>query len=118
MTSPHNHPRLWTPEEDAILCRYYPSKGYRACIKYLPEHSAGSIENRGRKLGLRSLRGPLSQAELAGRRRKAQATRQRRMANPERAERLCLGVCGLFFTSEWVGHRMCRSCRERAIALG
>ena len=117
-TSLNRCPRPYTLEEDAIIVRLYPGKGPRACRAELPGRNDSSIVGRARKLGLPGPKGLLSAKKLAGRLQKSTLTRQRRMANPERDERKCLGICGLFFTSEWKGHRMCDSCRKRAARLG
>ena len=110
--------RLFTTEEDELIRQHYPGAGARACRAYLPSRANSSIETRAHKLGLSGIRGPLSDEGQASRRTKLRLARERRMANPDRAQRPCLGPCGQMFTSEWIGHRMCDSCRQRAARIG
>ncbi len=95
-----SRPRYWTPEEDAVLRKFYPGKGYRACRAYLPGRGDGAIASRAHLLG------------LPGRLEK------KKKRNPERAMRRCLGPCGEMFTSEHIGHRMCNACRRHADRIG
>ncbi len=99
-TMQSSRPRYWTPEEDAVLRKFYPGKGCRACRAHLPGRADGAIASRAHLLG------------LPGRLEK------KTKANPERAMRKCLGPCGQMFVSEHIGHRMCRSCRGRAEGIG
>jgi hypothetical protein len=93
-----SRPRYWTPEEDAVLRKFYPGKGWRACQAYLPGRTESTSIHRARKLGLPGPR----------------CTLERKKENLERALRKCLGPCGQMFVSEWKGHRMCRACRGHA----
>ena len=88
--------RYWTPEEDAVLRKFYPGKGYRACRAHLPGRGDGAIASRAQLLG------------LPGRFEK------KKKDHPDRAMRRCLGPCGQMIVSEWKGHRMCRACRGHA----
>ncbi len=99
-TMQSSRPRYWTPAEDAVLRKFYPGKGCRACRAHLPGRADGAISSRAQLLG------------LPGRREK------KKKANPERALRRCLGPCGEMFTSEWIGERMCRACRSSAATIG
>ena len=99
-TMQSSRPRYWTPEEDAVLRKFYPGKGYRACRAHLPGRGDGAIASRAHLLG------------LPGRLEK------RKKENPERALRRCLGPCGEMFVSEHIGHRMCRACRGHAERIG
>ncbi len=108
LTMQSSRPRYWTPEEDAVLRKFYPGKGWRACQAYLPGRTESTIIHRARKLGLPGPRGPhLPDGAL-----------ERKKENPERALRKCLGPCGQMFVSEWKGHRMCRACRGHAERIG
>ena len=42
---------LYTPEEDAILYRYFPIEGYEV-VKRLPNRSKDSIKTRVKRLGI------------------------------------------------------------------
>ena len=92
--------RYWTPEEDAVLRKFYPGKGYRACRAHLPCRGDGAIASRAQLLG------------LPGR------IEKKKKDNPERAMRRCLGPCGEMFVSEHIGHRMCRACLAHAERIG
>ena len=92
--------RYWTPEEDAVLRKFYPGKGYRACRAHLPGRGDGAIASRAHLLG------------LPGRFEK------KKKDDPDRAMRRCLGPCGQIFVSEHIGHRMCRACRGHAERIG
>ncbi len=111
-------PAPFTTEQDAILRRLYPGKGYRACLAALPDRSPSSIENRARSLGLPGPKGRLSPAALESRRRNLAKAHAAKNVNPERAERICLGVCGEMFVSEHKYNRMCKSCRGYAERVG
>ncbi len=106
--------RYWTSEEDAVLRKFYPGKGYRACRAHLPDRSNSTITGRARKLGLPGPRGPLAAEGCESRGWKSRHTRARKKDNPDRALRRCLGPCGQPFVSEHIGHRMCNACRRHA----
>ncbi len=111
-------PAPFTAEEDALLRRHYPTVGPKACREHLPGRGDASIIGRARKLGLPGPKGPLSAAGRESRRLKSRNTRERKKDNPERGERRCLGPCGQMFTSEHIGHRMCKACRGHAERIG
>ena len=110
-TMQSSRPRYWTPEEDAVLREFYPGQGAAACAARLPHRSLGSIAYRAAVLGLTASKGP-SQEQRGGR------YCYSKEPNPERALRKCLGPCGEMFTSEHIGHRMCRRCRDHADRIG
>ena len=95
-----SRPRYWTPEEDAVLRKFYPGKGYRACRAHLPCRGDSAIASRAQLLG------------LPGR------IEKKKKDNPERGMRRCLGPCGEMFVSEHIGHRMCRACLAHADRIG
>lgn len=50
----YNDPKKWSPEEDALLLDNYPAGGVKACREVLQNRSDQQIQNRARRLGLRS----------------------------------------------------------------
>ena len=48
--------RPWTPEEDKIICEFYPAEGKRCLLRLPGRKSSDSLGNRARELGVSSLR--------------------------------------------------------------
>ena len=102
---------LWTPAEDAVLERHYPSGGAQACAPYLPGRTPNAIMVRASYI---KIRGPRKQ-QLRGTAAAKDAKPARDLAGlPPRqrpALRKCLGPdCGHEFKSEHCGRRLCAAC--------
>ena len=96
-----------TPVQLDLLRATYPEKGGRACLRFLPGRTVAQIYELAKKYGLQR-NDRLTRAGVAHRRH-----RKKTKDNPERKMRLCLGGCGEYFESEWIGNRQCQACLGR-----
>ena len=94
--------RNWSEHEDAILKRMAATGASWGEISGEIERSIDAISNRAKRLGIgrvhvKEKMSPVVKARPA-----------------KRVKRKCLGPCGQYFESAWIGNRHCKSCASWA----
>ena len=96
-----SRPQYTEFEDEVILRGIAEGKSFTAIAEELPRRSGWSVCQRARNyLGYKP----------AGKQVKPKTSNKKPRTDENRARRKCLGDCGQYFESEWIGNRICKRC--------
>jgi hypothetical protein len=92
----------YTEKENALVRRYFPYGGYRACKLALPDRTLDSVQKQARILGV---------INVASKAHGKHNTKPEPEKKHTPKTRQCLR-CSRDFRSNWIGNRVCRQCKS------